>query len=76
MQGHSADAGSVPQDGETPLWRAAKNGHDSVVRVLVEAGADGAVESKVIGRRVVGDGHMLGLSRDFGEWGQPLDEHR
>ena len=32
--------GCAPQWGETPLWSAAQNGHDPVVRVLVVAGAD------------------------------------
>jgi len=64
----------VPQHGETPLWRAATRGYDSIVRILVEAGADVAAKSEVSERRVVGDGHRLGQSRDFGEWGQPSGE--
>jgi ankyrin repeat protein len=35
------------QDGWTPLYRAAKNGFDKVVDVLVAAGADVNVADKV-----------------------------
>jgi hypothetical protein len=59
----------VPQDGHTPLHIAAYKGHDAVVRVLVEAGADATAKDKVSERRVGGDGHMLEERRGFSEWG-------
>ena len=37
----------VLQDGWTPLYRAAKNGYDKVVDVLMAAGADVNVADKV-----------------------------
>ena len=66
--------GCAPQNGRTPLHAAAYQGHDAVVRVLVEVGADVTAKDKVSERRVGGDGHMLSKRRDFSEWGQPSGE--
>jgi hypothetical protein len=49
-------------------------GHDAVLRVLVEAGADVTAKNNGSERRVGGDGHMLGERRGFSEWGQPSGE--
>ena len=40
------------QDGETPLYVAAQNGHDEIVRFLVEEGGDVTAKTKVSERRV------------------------
>ena len=66
--------GCAPQDDSTPLHIAANRGHDAVVRILVEAGADVTAKDKVSERRVGGDGQMLSMRRDCSEWGQPLGE--
>jgi len=39
--------GSAPQDGVTPLWAAAFQGHDAVVQFLVQENADKDAPSKV-----------------------------
>jgi hypothetical protein len=64
----------APQNGATPMFVAAQKGHLEVVRALVEAGADITAKNEVSERRVGGEGHMLGQSRDFGEWWQPSGE--
>ena len=74
MQGWVLTRGCAPQSGRTPLHTAAYQGHDAVVRVLVEVGADVTVKDKVSERRVGGDGHMLSQRRYFSEWGQPAGE--
>ena len=48
------------QDGETPLYVAAQNGHDKVVRFLLEEGVDVTAKTKVSGRRVGGERKGLG----------------
>ena len=39
----------APQNGRTPLFGAAQNGHDKVVQLLVKAGADKDASDEVKG---------------------------
>lgn len=45
---------SVIQDGKTALHWAARHGHTAIVQVLLDAGADVNIKSKVSGVRIVG----------------------
>jgi len=44
---HGADVNAVDEDGITPLMEAARHGETEVVKVLLEAGADVNVRSKI-----------------------------
>ena len=59
--------GRAPQDGETPLYAAARQGHDAVVLFLVEKGADVTAKDRVSERRVGGERKGVGERRGFGE---------
>ena len=37
----------LPQNGTTPIWRAAERGHVEIVKYLKEAGADIEAKDKV-----------------------------
>jgi len=64
--------GSAPQDGMTPLFVAARNGHDKVVHFLLREGVDVTAKTKVSERRVGGERREVGV-KSFG--GRVLDSH-
>ena len=45
--GYGGDCAAALQNGDKALIWAANNGHEAVVRVLVDAGADKDLQSKV-----------------------------
>jgi len=47
VQGPGADKRRAPQDGETPLFKAARKGHFEVAQLLVQANADMHFKKKV-----------------------------
>jgi hypothetical protein len=47
VQGPGADKRRAPQDGETPLYKAARKGHFEVAKLLVQANADMNFKNKV-----------------------------
>jgi len=59
--------GRAPQNGCTPLYAAAQNGHEEAVHFLVEAGADLTAKSNVSGWRLGGKRQEVGERRDYGE---------
>jgi len=60
--------GCAPQDGDTPLRIAMHNGHAEVVRVLVVAGADTDVKTKVRERIGGNRGRTHGVRFPAGDW--------
>lgn len=58
--GHRYDADVKDSHGRTPLWLAAKEGHEKVVRLLLESGADPNVDNEY--------GSPLSLAVDWGHY--------
>jgi len=61
--GPGADTGGSPQNGATPLYVAAHNGHLEVAQLLVQAGADKDAPNSV--REGRGGEGMLGAQTGF-----------
>ena len=57
----------APQDGWTPLYWAAQEGHAEVVKLLLKAGADVTATDKVRERSVRHGGLGVRTSKYFGE---------
>ena len=57
----------APQNGVTPLYAAAHNGHDKVVRFLLEEGVDVTAKTKVSERTVGGERKGAGERISSGE---------